>query len=380
MISNKQITINALGIQDSGGITVLKKMLIEIVNNTKYSFYIFLYENKNTSILLSEFKKYSNLNFKFIKNRGLIYRVLFENSYLFYFNRQHKINFVYNFSGTVQFISNTKQLVKVHNLLFYSKKLDNIYFKNYLNWIKHIFIKRIFFKLMLKASKNIEIQSNHVKNNLTDYLNIYKKTFFIKNDFDTNNMTIIKNYNMTKKITFIYIVGPHFTIPHKNIKDFILAMTRLNQQDINFDIKITLTKNDLYNSGLWNSELDKKTKFLGYISKGEISNLFTDNSILVSTSIIETLGLHVIEATIHGLLTIVPDEVYSKSVYGDTINTYKLFDIDSLVKVIEKIILLSDNEIKDIIRNNQKYLVNNENTKYKSIINIFEKILKDIDV
>jgi hypothetical protein len=44
--------------------------------------------------------------------------------------------------------------------------------------------------------------------------------------------------------------------------------------------------------------------------------LFCDNTILISTSIIETLGLHVIEGIKNGITTITPDESYANIVYG----------------------------------------------------------------
>jgi len=372
-----KILINALGVKDSGGITVLKKVLHEIANAKNYKFYIFLFENTNTIKLFNEFK-YLNLKFKYKKNKGLIFRILFENLYYCYFAKKNNIDLIYNFSGSAQFITGTKQLVKIHNLLFYSKRLDREYFKNkkYKNWIRHIFIKRLFFKLMLRVSQNIEIQSNHVKDNLQEYLDVSKKTFFLKNDFEVNSNSFkyIKKFDFRKKITFVYIVGPHFHMPHKNIKDFVDIVRELDKNDFNFDIKITLTQKELENSGLWDTKLNSKTKFLNYISKDKINKLFRDNTILISTSIIETLGLHVIEATMNGVLAIVPDESYSKSVYGESICTYRLFDINSFVETIKMII--SSNKAKNIIIRNQEYLVKNESIKHKSVIEIFDKILK----
>ena len=82
----------------------------------------------------------------------------------------HRIDLIYNFSGTKQFFINTPQLIKIHNLLFYSKKLDHSYKlkSQFILWIKQIFFKRIIFKFMLKRSKHIEIQSSHVKSCLLD--------------------------------------------------------------------------------------------------------------------------------------------------------------------------------------------------------------------
>jgi hypothetical protein len=60
---------------------------------------------------------------------------------------------------------------------------------------------------------------------------------------------------------------------------------------------------------------------------------FQSNTILVSTSIIETLGLHVIEAIQNGVAVIVPNEKYSLSVYGSSVLTYETFNHDSLARL-----------------------------------------------
>jgi glycosyltransferase involved in cell wall biosynthesis len=376
-----KILVNALGVRDSGGITVLRKVLNEAATNETCCLDVFLFKNTNTIELFSEFCKMLNITFVFVKNKSLINRVLFENLHFSNYSRINKVDLIYNFSGTAQFFTNTKQLVKVHNLLFYSKKLDKTYTqeKKYIDWIKHIFIKRIFFKLMLKISRNIEIQSDHVKDNLSDFIDISKKTFFIKNDFDVDDgsFSSVKKYDFSKKITFIYIVGPHFYMLHKNMKDFIDAMSKLNKTDFDFDIKITLTQKELEKSDLWNNELNKKTEFLGYISKNDIDNLFENNTILISTSIIETLGLHVIEAISKGILAIVPEEKYSLSVYGMDVFKYPLFCMDALLDVINTVSLLNNNQINAIIIKNQEYLIQNENQKNKNIFDSFHKCLKD---
>ena len=70
----------------------------------------------------------------------------------------------------------------------------------------------------------------------------------------------------------------------------------------------------------------------------KITELFCDNTILISTSIIETLGLHVIEGIKNGVITVVPNEEYANVVYGSNIFKYELFNKDSLISVIMRII------------------------------------------
>lgn len=377
------LIINSLGIQDSGGITVLDKLLSEI-KDSSYKFLIICNQNENIEKLIIKYKKNLNFEFKLILNKGFLNRVYFENIIFRKIIKEKKVKLIYNFSGSAQFFFKVPQITKVHNLLFYSKKIDQVYFdkKKYLNWFKQIFLKRIVFHIMIAQSKYIEVQSNHVKGYMNDFIDISQKKFFIKSDISVKDEFFqkIKEYDFSEKLRFLYVVGPHFEYLHKNFRDFVDAMIYLRNKNIDFEIVVTLGKEQLHKSILWDKNLDKNTNFLGYISKSELMEQFQDNTILISTSVIETLGLHVIEAVQNGIFTIVPNEKYSLDVYGNDIVTYELFDYNSLIKVLETFTLLNNNEIKDTIARNQHYLVQNENIKYQNIVNIFDEILKDKNV
>jgi glycosyltransferase involved in cell wall biosynthesis len=288
---------------------------------------------------------------------------------------------VYNFSGSSQLLSSKPVLVKVQNLIFYSKKLDEAYKKtnNQKLWLKQVWSKRLIFLSMLKQSKNLEIQSTHVKDALSDFMRVSDKTFFLKNDFSANRDSFKepKKYNIEKELTFLYIVGPHFAILHKNMQDFVDAMMELKALGKEFKIKVTLSYEELNNSTIWDSVLNEHTDFLGYLKdKDEIEKLFQDNTVLISTSVIETIGLHIIEGIQNGILCVAPDEQYSKSVYGDDLLKYKLFDAQSLVDVILGLDTLEKRVIQQRIENTQKYIIDNEADKFHSIIDIFDEILE----
>lgn len=375
-----KLLINILGIQDSGGITVLEKLLNEI-KDSKYYYLIICNQNQNIENLVKRFTNYKNLEFKVIPSKGFLNRIYYENIIFRKIIKEKNIDLVYNFSGTSQYFLPKIQLTKVHNLLFYSKKLDFFYFKNkkHLDWLKQVFLKRIVFHSMLQQTKYIEIQSNHVKENISNFIDISNKNFFVKSDIEVNldMFESPRQYDFTKKIRYLYIVGPHFSHLHKNFKDFVDIMKLLDKQKSSFEIVITLSKEQLHSSEFWDQSLDKKTFFLGYISKDEIKKQFTDNTILISTSIIETIGLHVIEALQNGILTIVPNEIYSNCVYGHNILKYEISNIESLLNMIKAIYLFDNDKIKNIILKSQEYLLYQENLKYKTVVEIFEKIKRE---
>ena len=190
-----------------------------------------------------------------------------------------------------------------------------------------------------------------------------------------NEFSSPKQYNFFNKIKILYIVGPHFEYLSKNFLDFTNAMLKLNEKYINFEINITLTNAQLNSSKIWNVALNKNTNFIGYLSsRKKINELFCDNTILISTSIIETLGLHVIEGIKNGVITIVPDEKYAKEVYGENMFKYKLHDKDSLLDAIINVINYKGSFNKKIL-SQQNDLKQNEKIKFGSVLEVFDEVV-----
>ena len=230
---------------------------------------------------------------------------------------------------------------------------------------------------MLNQSRYIEVQSNHVQDCLSNFIDTKNKIFYEKSDIDVCNdaFSLPKGYDFSKKIKFLYIVGPHFESIHKNLFTFVDALSVFDGLNIDYAINITLTKDQLHNSGIWDSALDSKTNFLGYISDQEkMTDLFGDNTILISTSIIETLGLHVIEGIRSGVITIAPNESYARAVYGDNMILYDTLNSNSLLNAIQ-FILKSDAPHSELILSLQDRLKKSETAKHNNILDIFKGVL-----
>ena len=371
--------INMLGITNSGGIEVADKMLTELSKDTSSVYVIITDYNMNILKLINKYQNIKNFEFKIQKYKSPIYRLYYENVIFRKIIKEYSLRLIYNFSGSYQFFFKIPQITKIHNLIFYSKKLDAAYRKNsqLILWARQVYLKRLIFKFMLSKSKHVEIQSKHVKSCLLDFINTREKFFYVKSDINVSNIEFYKpkQYDFSKKIKFLYIVGPHFEYMHKNFMDFTNAMLGLNKKKVDFEINITLTNEQLNNSKVWDASLNLKTNFLGYISDQEkMTELFCDNTILISTSIIETLGLHVIEGIKNGIITISPDEGYSNSVYGDNMFTYDLFNKNSLLDTISSIVNYEkpyDVRILSI----QDDLKQSEMKKNSSILNVFNEVL-----
>ena len=374
------VLVNALGIVDSGGIFVLDKFLYECAKNTTgCECLIVANDNVNIRKLLGKYKENTLFKFLLINNKGFIHRLFYENLIFRKLVKEHCIDLIYNFSGTAQFFTKAPQLVKIHNLLFYSKKLDGFYQEKrlFLRWFKGIFVKRIVLIQMLNRTTHLEIQSSHVRQHLSYFINTKNKAFYVKSDIDVsdNAFHVPRQYDFSKKIKFLYIVGPHFEGVHKNLQDFTNAMMNLTEAGVDFEINLTLTSDQLNNSKVWDASLNSKTNFLGYISDQEkMTELFCDNTILISTSVIETLGLHVIEGIKNGIITITPDEEYANTVYGENMLKYELFNKNSLSNTIMTVINCKE-PYSDKILSIQDDLRQSEMSKFGSILDVFDEVI-----
>lgn len=372
--------MNAIGITDSGGVTVLKKLLQELAASKQEEKFLFLFnENDYISKIIETYKKHNSFKFKFLPSKNFVLRFFFENVSLRKIIKSENINLIYNFSGSCQFFIKTPKIVKIQNLIFFSKELDYFYWKKlkFLSWIKKIFIKRLIFKIMYTQTKFFEVQSKHSIKHISKFIDSENNLFFVKSDIEVDEKKNIapKNYDFVKKVKILFIVGPHFKSLHKNLEEFVKAMVKLKNSKINFEINISLTKKELNNTKFWDTSLNEITNFYGYRQGSEeLENLFSDNTILISTSIIESLGLHVIEALKNGVVSITPDEKYSIEVYGEKSLRYKLFNSDSLFnKILET--TQGKIDIKKNLAEQYESLIQRERKKYNNILDVFKKIL-----
>lgn len=375
-----KVLVNGIGISDSGGVNVLEKLIKECLEVGGDNKFIFILTSSDiVDSLVIRYQSCKNFKFKVLKLKGYLHRIYYENLTFRSIIVQHHIDLVYNFTGSAQFFLECPQLVKMHNLLYYSKKLDRRYREksNFILWVRQVFSKGLMFRFMLSRSKHIEIQSKHVKECLSNYINIDNKRIFIKSDIEVadDSFKKPKKYDFSNRIKFLYIVGPHFDYVHKNFLDFTECMTELSKSYIDFEINITLTRAQLRNSPLWNKSLDSKTNFYGYIKDPkEMSDLFCSNTMLISTSIIETIGLHVVEAIKNGVVTITPNEHYADDVYGEDRYSYELFDNESLLQTIMNVIQ-HESVISNRVLSQQDYLRTQEMGKFSNIIDVFNEVL-----
>lgn len=372
--------MNGIGITNSGGLIVLEKLFKECLEvETENTFVFILTNGPLIRSLVGRYQGYESFEFRVLEIRSYMYRLYFENVGFKDIIRECDIDLVYNFTGSAQPYLDCLQLVKMHNLLFYSKRLNKRYREKfeYILWFRQVLLKGFVFRLMLRRAHYIEIQSKHVEGCLSDFINLTNKHVFIKSDIEVvySSIKAPKHYDFSEKIKFLYLVGPHFDHMHKNFFDFTRGMVELIKLGVDFEIDITLSEDQLATSSLWDKSLDSRTNFHGYLNDPQdIESLFCDNTVLISTSIIETLGLHVIEAIKNGVLTITPKEHYANEVYGIDRYCYELFVNNSLSNTV--IDIVNDEDIvTDKILAQQRYLRESEMSKFNNVVDVFTEVL-----
>jgi glycosyltransferase involved in cell wall biosynthesis len=373
------ILFNALGIRDSGGLRVLQVELGKYNEETHPGYILVCNDSEYLKEIIENYKHVKNFKILIHKASGLWSRLYYENVVFKKIVNKYNVDIIYNFSGSSQPFIKTLQLIKMQNLSFYSKELDDTYWRQYsfMSWIKQVLIKRVILNLIRPKRAYIEIQSQHVEAEMANFVNTKNMLFFIKSDVVVSDDEFCKpkSYDFSKTINILYIIGPHFESLHKNFIDFVKAMAVLEKQGVDFKINITLTYEQLNSSQIWDKSLNDKTNFLGYISdKEKVRDLFTNNTILVSTSIIETLGLHVIEGIKNGVITIAPDEEYANAVYGKEMFKYELFNKKALFDAIMTVINCKESYSGKIL-SIQDNLRQSEMSKFGSILDVFDEVL-----
>ena len=380
MAENMKVLVNCFGIKNSGGVTVLRELVLECQYLKGTMSLIFLVSDRDVyESLKANFKDSEICQVKFVAIKNNLHRLIFENLRFKKIITESGSTLIYNFTGSHQFFLKTPQLLKMQNLLFYSKALDKAYAESqsFVVRVKNHLLKAWVFRYMLSKARFVEVQAHHVAQAISDYVDLHDKKVFIKGDTGvlSQPFRVPVIYDFSRPIKFLYVVGPHFESLHKNLLDFTSAMLHLMADGIDFEIHITLDSRELNRSKLWDDRLNSRTHFHGYVTEpSAFDNLFCSNTILISTSIIETIGLHVVEAIQRGVIVVTPAEDYAKDVYGPDLFSYQLFNAKSLQITILEIIDYSQSH-DEIILKQQARLVENENSKYNSSVSIFKEVI-----
>ena len=120
-------------------------------------------------------------DFRILEIKSYIHRFYIENIVFANIVAQYKIDLIYNFTGSTQLFLDCPQLIKIQNLLFYSRNLTKSIEKIInLFMVSQVSIKSFVFRLLLKRAKYIEVQAQHVESCPADFVNLKNKSVLLK--------------------------------------------------------------------------------------------------------------------------------------------------------------------------------------------------------
>ena len=308
--------VNALRIHSGGGLIYFSFLHSEI-------------DKKNNFIILdnrikNKLKKFNYAKTIYIKNNlaGWIFIFLLRSKFYLknlidskLFNKSKKLD-EYCINGYPPFIRfpfvRSKVSILCQNKLIFTS--DKAYF-NFWQKIKYLYFYRILFFLFLKNSDNLIVQTQTMKNTVESKLkkqkvnleDKYWRSLGINNFFNGLNNSENKNIKKIKDLfsnrkecqfTFFY---PSAFYPYKNHKNLIYAFKGISETfGIEIRLILTLSKEELPSSM-------QSLNFLiytGEVNIFDIHEIYQRVDYLIFPSLLESLGLPLIEAKLYNLPTI----------------------------------------------------------------------------
>ena len=190
---------------------------------------------------------------------------------------------------------------------------NQIVFVNQANLIKNkeyrfslskinFFLKRIYFKIFSKNVKKFIVQSNFMKSKISKSYNLDIKKFFIYKD-------LIKepniNFRLYKKRNVIKLLYPADHYEYKNHQ--LLIDLFENFKIKNIEIYLTATKKEFQKF-----DVSKNFKRIDYFQHHKVFKIYSKFDALIFPSLIESLGLPILEAKLFKMPIICANLPYAK--------------------------------------------------------------------
>lgn len=351
-INGRFLTQNITGVQRYAIeiVKALDKYLSNNNLNNKYKFEIVCPKNIKQKLILENIK---------IKQIGKLKGHLWEQIELPFYVKD---KFLFNFCNCAPLVKKN-QIVTIHDTAVCD--VPYAYSKTFRIWYKFMYrvltfrLKKIFTvsefsKKRLNECFHVPLERIEVTYNGIDHMKNIKsdERVFSKFSIEKNN----------------YILAVSSLNPSKNFK--LILETAKILPEINFVIVGGTNPTVFRDQGL---EISSNVKFIGYVNDEELVALYKYASCFVYPSIYEGFGIPPLEAMYFNCPVILSDIEIFKEIYMDNV-LYCNVDDYNIIK--EKILLiLNDQEIKKLIIEKEKLLVN----KYRwnniiiSLVNEIEK-------
>lgn len=310
------ILIDALYINEGGGLVLLNYLISELNNNKKNVYYLLDDRIKYKHKIVG-----SNCSVKYIKAN------IFDR-HLFYINNKNNFKTVFCFSN----IPPTVNLKGIVYTYFHSSILLNIP-KEYTFILKIKFkLKTLFIKYFTKNTNFWIVQTEVMKNNFSSNFGINKKSILkipFYPPFPQLHKIIIK-----KQHSYLYVSDGK---PHKNHLKLISAFCRFYDKSKIGTLSLTINDeySDLLNLIREKINLGYPIVNHGFIDRTQLQRIYLESKFLIFPSLAESFGLGLVEAIDCDCFIIGADLPYTFEVCDPSL-TFNPHSVDSIFDVFEK--------------------------------------------
>lgn len=321
--------------------------------------YVILLRKKHLNIELPD-------NFKKVKAEAKHYWFK-EQALLPLIIRKHKPDVVHFLHSNVPVFFTGKFIVTIHDLTMYRQGSDATTLPTPLYYAKRIPFKMVFRKAVYDSSKIIT-PSQSVKDELVEYFKIPEEKIVVtyEGTVDSSKLKVkssklLEKYKLENQKYFLYVGNAY---PHKNLKTAIEAIVSFNEEQ--------KTKNEkpiylvvVSGRGVFRYRLEKEVrklkaeelvKVLNFVPDEELQILYKNSLAFLFPSLSEGFGLPGLEAMQAGTIVLSSNIPIFKEIYKDASMYFEPKDVDSMTKMMKKVIQMKKEERLKKIKKSQKLL------------------------
>lgn len=312
------IIVSAAALRSSGGLSIYKQFLYHLQKNINGDRYF---------IFIDKCMPAPNINgieYIVVDLKSHFRRIKFDNSECLAILKGKGINadVAVSLQNTCVKAAAKKNILYYHQSLpFYSnhwnplKKDERLLF--YYKWIYPIFVKR-----SLVENVQVVVQIPFIKRGFCKRFHIPEHSVHILfPDVEKIDIEKIELYNWKDDI--VHFIYPATAFSYKRHKILISAVSNISKNNPEylekFKIHFTISENEVpqLKEYIKNKGISSNIDFMGRVSHEVLLSMYKSCSALLFPSVVETLGLPLLEAAAFGLPIVVSDLDYSREVLGE---------------------------------------------------------------
>ena len=323
--------------------TYARELIREMTQQLKSSDELVIYASRETAPTFNSSKQVRIVTVPiYAKNRFM--RLLAEQLLLPLYLLRDRISVVFSLGYSSPIIHPCPAVVTIHDLNWYYHPED-FSAGNRIVW-------NILTRLSAATSNHVITDSNYSLTSLKKILKIKNVTAILHGT--PSPITPVKpKFTLPKK--YLFTVSASY--PHKNLNTLIKVFNELSKHDP----KLYLVICGLSGSGseslkneIKNSPSRERILILGYITRAELSYVYSHASVFVFPSAYEGFGYPVIEAMSYGLPVVSSSATSLSEVVGYGGVLVDPFDIEQYVRVVTKIVNNDEYRAQLIIRGRKR--------------------------